>query len=403
VRSNASTPLQNVAVDAAFPFGFTPSTAAGAAGAGPIYTLGTLAPGEEKDLEITGTLAGSNNDQRDFQFTVGTPATDGSQTLSVAYASQSTDITISKPFLATTLSLNNAATDASTPTVVTAGQPISGQVSWTNSLNAAIAHGQVTVTFSGNALDPSSVTATNGFYNSSQNSILYSEQTQHGLANLNPGDTGTGSFTFSTKTGSALASLRNPTIQVSVSVAGQPSGEAAQNITNSVTDTIDVATDLELSSRLVHSIGAFADSGPWPPVPNKPTTYTVVLSMTNTVNDVGGATASMILPEYVTFTGQTSPNDGSVTYDETTRTVTWKESNVPAGTGVKTSPLVAAFQISYTPSVTQSGTSPVLVGNQTLVGTDRFTSAQVGSVAPALTTETVSDPAYLPAFGIVGN
>ena len=37
----------------------------------------------------------------------------------------------------------------------------------------------------------------------------------------------------------------------------------------------------------------------------------------------------MILPAYVKFTGATAPNDGSITYDDTTRTVTWKVAPQP--------------------------------------------------------------------------
>ena len=81
----------------------------------------------------------------------------------------------------------------------------------------------------------------------------------------------------------------------------------------------------------------------------------------------------------------------------------WKIGDVAAGTGTATPAEDAAFQISFTPSVTQSGQEPILVGNQTLTGVDRFTSATVGNTAPDLTTETSTDPAYQQQFGVVGN
>jgi hypothetical protein len=402
VSSNAATPLDNIAVSAQYPFGFTAQKVQvdkGSASSS-LYVLGTLAPGEQRHITVTGTLTGSENDQRDFQFTVGTQKTDGTQGLSVAYASDTSTITITKPFLNVSLALNHADTD---PAVVISGEPISGLMAWTNSLSTALANAQVTVKLSGNALDGSSVPTQNGFYDSSTNTISFTQQTVPGLAVLNPGDTGTGTFTLSTKTGAAFNALRNPIIQLSVSIAGLPNGGSQESITNTLTKTIQVATDLELASRIVHSTGPFPNTGPWPPVPNSPTTYTVLMSVTNTVNSIGGASATMILPSYVTFTGKVTPTDGSLTYDDSTRTVTWNIGDVAAGTGFGTQPTTAAFQISYTPSVSQSQTSPILVGNQTLTGTDRFTSAQVGNTAPALTTQAATDPAYKNAFGTVGN
>jgi hypothetical protein len=400
VRSNATTPLENIAVVAQYPTGFTLQSVKGKgvdASAAPLFALGTLAPGEQRNFTITGTMTGSTNDQRAFQFTIGTAKPDGSPNLSVAYASQTMSIGLSKAFLDATLSVNHADAD---PAVVSAGDPVAGLVSWVNTLTGPITNGVVTVSFSGNALDTNSINAANGFYNSSSNSLSFSSQTEPTLASLNPGDAGSGGFTFSTKPAAALRALRNPTIQLSVAVSGQ-TDNGSQTITKIATRTVQIATTLALSSRVVHASGPFTNSGPLPPVPNQATTYTVLLSVSNTTNSVGGASATMILPSYVTFTKQISPTDGSLTYDERSRTVTWKVGDVPAGTDAN--PLAASFQISFTPSTSQRNTAPTLVGNQTLTGTDRFTKAQVGNVAQALTTETVTDSGYQQAFGTVAN
>jgi hypothetical protein len=410
VRSSGTASLSNIAVDAAYPSGFTPNSivvegaavqaASSSDASGSLIPLGTLAPSEQKTINITGSLSGATADQQSFGFTVGTQATDGSETLGVDYASQTTNITLTKPFLAVSLSLNNAQAD---PTIVTAGSAISGVVTWINSLTSSITNGSVSIKITGNALDPSRVTATNGYFDSSSNTITYDPQTESSLGLLSPNDTGNGGFSLYTKTNSALNSIQNPTIKLSVTVSGQPSGQNAQTISNTLTDTIKVATDLTLHSEVVHTSGPFTNSGALPPVPNKPTTYTVELAVSNSMNAVGGAVATMILPDYVTYTGQVTPSDGSVTYDDSTHTVTWTIGNVAAGTGSATKAQTAAFQVSFTPSDSQVGTSPVLVGNQTLTGTDRFTSTSVGMVAPALTIQMPTDSGYSVTFGTVGN
>ena len=399
VRSNATNVLSGIAVAAQYPSGFTPIKSTSATSTS-FFTIGTLQPGQEKDFTIQGTMSSTDNTQLAFDFTVGTANTDGTQTLGVDYASQSAQVTITKPFLATTLSLNNSSTPV---VVVSAGQPISGVISWVNSVASAIANGQVTIKLTGNALDPTSVTTPDGFYNSSNGTVTFTGQNDPSLTTLNAGDSGNGSFTLSTLTGNKLNALTNPTIQLAVSVSGQHSGDnTTESINNTLTQTIKLATNLMLASGVVHSNGPFPNTGPIPPVPNQATTYTVLWTVTNTVNDVGGATVTAILPSYVTFTGKMTPSDGSLSYDATSHTVTWKIGNVSSGS-IGAQALQAAFQVSLTPSSSQSQTSPILVGNQTIVGTDRFTSTQVGNTVDALDIETPTDAGYKNTFGTVGN
>ncbi len=405
VRSNATSPLENVAVSAQYPTGYSSQRSGSATSTGPLFMIGTLKPGEEKDLTFNGSLTGNQNDQRTFQFTVGTPKDDGSPTLGVAYASAQNTVTVTSPFLSAMLSLNNNSND---PLVVNAGQPISGIVSWTNTLAAGITNGQVSIRLSGNALSSSNVTASNGYYDSAHSTIVFSRDTEATLSHLKAGDTGQGSFGIGLKSGSAFTSLRNPSIVLTVGVSGTPDDtNTHQAIAASLTRSIRIATDLVLTSSILHSTGPIQNTGAWPPLVNAPTTYTVQLKATNDVNDVAGATATMILPSYVTFTSKTSVSSGTITYDDATRTVTWKIGDIPAGTIAK--PLQAAFQISFLPSSSQVGQTPILIQNQSISGTDRFASTDtahpytVQYTAPALSTSAVADPGFQPQFGSVAN
>jgi hypothetical protein len=402
VRSNASTPLSNIAVSAMYPAGFSaPSAPVGSAQQGspsaPITLLGTLTPGQERHFAITGTFSGSTNEQKNFDFTVGTLATGGTSMLSVVYASQSIGVTLTPPFLSTTLTLNHATDD---PLVLPAGAQVAGLIPWTNSLSTAITNAAVSIVLSGNALDTSSVNTTNGYYNSSKNTIEFNSQTESSLAALTAGGTGTGAFSFAAKPKDSLLSLHNPTISLAVSVSGLTQ-QGQQTITRTLLRTIKIATDLTLASRVTRSNSPYRQTGPVPPIPNTPSTYTVALSVTNTVNSVGGAVATMILPSYVTYTSNENASTGALSYDQASHTVTWRIGDVPAGS--YTHPLTAAFQVSFVPSSSQLGSSPVLVENQTLTGTDRFTNSQVGNVATALTIQTPSDVGYNPIAGTVGN
>lgn len=389
VKSSAKERMDNIAVLAQYPFGFT-----AARGEGPVFPVGSLEPGEERTITVTGAIAGENSDERVFRFTAGERRGEERNILAVPYASTEVLVQLAKPFLATTLSVNR---DTASSPIIQAGAPVQAIVSWVNTLATPILDGQVTVKLSGNALDAASVSAYSGFYRSSDTSVIYSRETESGLARLDPGATGAGSFSFRTKPGSALAGTRNPVVTATISVAGRRVGESnvPESVSSALTRTIKVGTDLTLTARSLYSAGPFTNTGPWPPRADQATTYTIQLSLANTVNSVADATVSATLPSYVTYTGATSPADGSISYNSATRTVVWRAGDIEPGTGYGAAAKTASFQVSLLPSASQRGTSPILMSAPTVSGTDRFTQGRISETLPAVTTQTSSDPAFL--------
>lgn len=389
VRSNAKERMDNIGVFAQYPFGFT-----AARGEGPVFPVGALEPGEERTITVSGAIAGENSDERVFRFTAGVRRGEEKTMLAVPYSSAEVLVRLAKPFLATTLSVNR---EASSSPVIQAGVPTQSIVSWVNTLATPILDGQVTVKLSGAALDTASVSAYSGFYRSSDTSIIYSRETESGLARLDPGATGAGSFSFRTKPGAVLAGMRNPVVTATISVAGRRVGETnvPESVSPALTRTIKVGTDLTLTARSLYSTGPFKNTGSWPPKVDQPTTYTIQLSLANTVNSVADATVSATLPNYVTYTGATSPADGSISYNAATRTVVWRAGEIEPGTGYGAAARSAAFQVSLLPSASQRGTSPILMSAPVLSGIDRFTQKQISETLPAVTTQASSDPAFL--------
>jgi hypothetical protein len=394
VRSNAAKPLTAIALKVDYPFGFVVNNTS-IDGNNGLYILGTLNPGEERKLAITGTLAGQTNDERIFHFTVGSTENGKNGALGVTYANSETDVTLTKAFLDVALSLNGDPLGSPT---VGGGDSVQGSLKWTNTLPTNILDGQITVSLSGTGFDPATVTTQNGFYQSSNATIRFDRDTSSGLANLNPGDTGAGTFFFKIKSGDALAALINPTVTVSVSASGRRINEAGvpDTLSSTLTRTVKITSGLNVSSKLVKTIGPFVNSGPFPPTVGQTTNYAVLLTATNGVNSIGGATVTMTLPSYVKFTGATSPSDGSITYTESTHTVKWVVGDMNPSASRQ-----GAFQIAFLPSITQKGTSPALVSPQTITGIDRFTQRSVSATAPSLDTQAKSDPAYQGSAGTV--
>lgn len=388
VRSNATAAIPNAVLEAAYPFGFTQTSASPAASSAGVIPLGTLQPGDTKDVKITGTLTGNDTEARVFHFTAGTGDSTGN--LSVAYTSKDADVTITAPFLNVQLALNGS---SGSTLSVPAGQTVNATLTWTNTLSEPITNAVITVALQGNALDPSSVQANQGFYQSSNNTVTFDSTTIPALASLAAGATGSGSFSFSTRSGS----ITNPTLAAVVSIQGQRLNESnvPESVNASLTNTIKVVSNLALSQTALHAGGPFSNSGPVPPTPNQPTTYTIQWAATNSSNDIAGATAVATLPPYVTFTNQVMPS-GSVTYNSSSRQVTWAIGSLTAGARSQ-----ASFQVSCTPSTSQEGTSPMLVGPVILSGYDRFAATQVSSTASSVTTDTPGDPGYRAGSGSV--
>lgn len=396
IRSNAQTPLENAAVLIEYPPGFTPSMTVPQPIAPGLFDLGTMKPGDTKEVRITGTLAGENRDTRVFRLTGGTRSSPESTTLAVSYTTTQAPLTLEKPFIATTLSLDR---DTSGNTVLTSGELVEGGLTFLNTLAVPVADATVVVKLSGSALDPATIRTTNGFYRSSDKAIIFSKETESRLALLAPGDSGTGSFTFATLAGAAASTLRNPTVNVEISIGGRRVNErdVAENVSSTITRTLKVMTDLTLSATARRSTGPFKNTGPWPPRADQETTYTIDWSIANTVNSVADAKVTATLPSYVRYTGLVSPDGSSVTYNASTRTVTWLAGDVPAGTSAK----AVSFQVGLTPSTAQRGQTPILVTGQVVTGTDRFTSAKLEEGDMELTTQVENDPAYQGTYGQV--
>jgi hypothetical protein len=238
----------------------------------------------------------------------------------------------------------------------------------------------VVVALGGSGIESGSISSANGFYRSSDATITFSKETLPALARLGPGQTGNGSFAF-TVLGGAAGDLRNPTVTLNISVSGRRMSErnVPMTVSSTITRTLKVQTDLGLVATLRRD-GAFTNSGPVPPKADTETTYTVNWSLNNSVNSVGGAAVSAVLPSYVRYTGKTFPVDASVSYNETTRTVTWNAGDVPAGTSAKE----IQFQIAFTPSASQRSTTPIIMQSATYAGTDRFTGERITGTAQEL-------------------
>lgn len=376
VRSNATIPIDNVAVAGVFPFGFS-VTSSSQPLSNSVFYVGSLDPGASKTITLTGTLSGQNSEQRVFRFTVGTSRAANDPALAVTYMSQDASVLITAPFIATALSVNG---DASPNIIVSPGGSENVTVSYTNTLSTTVTNATVTVALSGNAIDYGTIETSNGFYNSANRSVIFSRDSDAAFESLSPGASGIGSFTFSTLPANKIGSA--PSLTLTTSVSGTRIGQTnvPEEVSATSVKTIKVATGASVAATARRTSDS---SGPVPPQAGESTSYTVEWGVRNGGSTVAGGTVRTTLPGYVSYEGA---DTNALSYDPSSRMVTWNLGDLSQG---KTAS--ASFTVSLTPSTSQIGSAPELTGPASFSGYDRFAGVQITANAQAVTTETDDD------------
>lgn len=405
IKSNAKNTTNGVLVRVEYPSGFkftgaTPSPTSYEN----VWDIGNLEPGAERTITINGMIYGQDGEQRGFHLYTGAKSASDGTKIGVLYNSMLEIISLVKPFLAADLIING-----SSENIVAVPSDSSAQVSinWANNLSARITDAEISVSISGNGLDSSSIVARQGFYNSGTNTIIWNKTTAPQLGSIQPGDTGSLDFSFKTaslwKAGQKV--LTSPSVKFAVSIKGKQSqsGGMVSDVSNFEEKTVVISSNLGFSSDAFYFSGPFSNSGPIPPKVGEPTTYTITWSITNSSNPLSGGIATTVLPTYVEWVGTVSPLTEKVEYDETTRTVTWRAGQIASGAGLSTNSKTASFQVRFTPSASQVGSTPRLILETKVSADDTFTGAKLTSNRGPLTTLLLNDGDFPEGGQIVTN
>jgi len=393
---NATKEAEGILVSVDYPPGFkysesTPKPVYG----NNIWELGDLKTGEDKVIEVKGTLIGQDGEDRSFRIYGGTGEGADRSKVAVIYNSYLHTITLKKPFLETHIVINDSNEDE---VAVDSNDNVTVQIPWANNLPSKILNAQITAKLSGNAYNPNAVTTTTGFFDSNSDSVVWDKNTVSGLASVEPGENGQVSFTFSP---ASLETpnhtfLNNPQIVIEVSIKGTESdaGNITSEVKGSERKVAKVTTDFQVAPVALYAAGPFTNSGPFPPKAGQTTTYTILWRLSNTSNRVTGAEVRTTLPSWVKWKGAISPTNANITFVEASREVIWKIGAVEQGAGRNGSTKEGGFQISFTPSSSQVGSTPQLITESKLSGQDSFTGVQIKSTRNYLTTKISSDPMF---------
>lgn len=394
VTSNATAGLKNVLVKAEYPPGFqfvesSPATAFSK----DTWYFGDLKAGAKRTLKLKGRIDAVEEEERTFRFSVGTQSPKDEKQLGTVFLTEAPSVVVKRPFVNLDLLINGGKGKVF---VAKGVGPLRADIVWANNLTTKIADMEVTATLEGTILNKISVQGS-GFYDSNTGILTWDKKTKSDFDAVEPGDNGTLSFNFSLLPVSTDPALyQNPSLLIHVTARGKRLDEqgAFQEVISTFTKEVKVASTLALSAKLLFDGSAFTNQGPVPPRAGEETTYTVVWSLSNSTNDISGAQVSAELPSYVKWQGQVSPSTEEVTYNSAGGTIVWDIGDLDSGVGFGSQPKEVSFQVSLTPSTSQAGSMPVLVGEASANGDDLFTGVPVRSnVRPALTTNSLADGA----------
>jgi hypothetical protein len=368
------------------------------------WAVANVAAGQTFNVAINGVIEGQNDELKNFKISVGQIDTKNPDQLAVVYGATAAELVVQKPQLQLAAVINNATesevvVDSRARTVVA--------INWGNNLNEEVVDGQLSATFTGAVLDEASVRPSGGFYQSTSNAAVWNKTTEPDLAQIAPGATQTSNLEFaSVAFGSAASQIKNPTIELTLKFRAKrvSDGEWLESV---VHKTIKLNSSVQFAAKAVYYDTVAANAGPLPPKVGSETTYTLTWSLLNSANDLEQVEVRAPLPPYMRWSSIVVPIGEPLEYvpsESGGGTLIWHVGYVRAGVGLSTGPREVSFKLGITPSVSQVGDAPALLGPITVSARDTFTKTMI-TINPrqSITTDLTADPRFHYGQGQVVN
>ncbi len=402
ITSNSEEVVPDLRLVVDYPFGFEfvssspePSTEDN------VWDLGDITPGMVRTLKLKGIVKGQGVESREVSFNVGTKDNVDNKVLATVLQKTNHPLLITKPFIEMESTINKSNTPE---VVVNTGDVLEGALNWKNNSQNSLYDVEIECVFDGAMLNVGTVFADRGFFRSIDNTIIWTPQTDKTFKMVEPGQSGSLGFRFSTNNIQNDTSIENPTISIKFNARARRVSNnipVPQNLQNQAKKTILFNSNVSLDAYALYGVGSFTNTGPNPPKVNKETTYTIVWNVKNTTNDLGTAIIKGELPVNVKWVGNISPNEESVEFNPVTREVSWDIGDLPRGTGYSTNAKEVSFQVSTIPSISQIHNVIILMNESTFQAVDSFTNNVIKRTAPEVDTKLNRDPFFKDTDGYV--
>jgi len=383
-KSNATAPLFNVLVSAAYPngFNFRESTPAPIF-AENVWQIDELKPEESFEIRLVGTIEGLPNETSRISFNAGPAQPDNRFIVGATLADAYAEFTIERPFIDIDIAING---DRDGSVILDPDSVATVEVAVANTLDETVYDLVVELVPGGNALTPDSINSSGGFFDSNTGVIRFEVANNPRFAEVRPGDSR--QLTFSIRPGTTGTTAAFDLV-VNVYTKRISERNAQEQLLGSVRAEAKYSSEAFVGSQAGHM------TGPLPPQTAQTTSYAVTLAARAGANNVSDAVVTTSLPLYVNWLDDFT-TDGSVIYNPVSKQLEWKAGNISSGQQKE-----LTFAISILPSSSQVGITPVLVNDQALRARDSFTGAPLTAFSEQITTELSTEAGYQRGNGII--
>lgn len=388
--SNSTQTLTNVIVQGTYPFGFMyQSSSLTPKEDHKTWIIPKIEPKEVIKFTINGILDGQNNENRYFSFVTGLEDKNSDKP-EVVFGNTGTTISLKRPFLDLGFEIQNKNSDVIT---LNPDSLYEAKITYKNNTEYPLRNVSIVLHLAGNAMDKNSILPSTGFYQSTNNTIIWDNTTNQEFDSLGVGSSGSVTFNFSGKGIKSNSVLVNPEMTFEAEVKGNrnPDNNVPEVIKSSISKKAIFNTQALLNAQSNYYTSVFTNTGPVPPKAEQKTYYTGVVKITNPSNEIENGIVTMKIPNYATYENVYSPTSEKVTYDQITRTLVWNVGDVKVKTGYESNPARAIyFQVSIVPSVSQISSVPSLAYGIRFEGVDTFTKEKISKVTDDISTS-ISD------------
>lgn len=388
ITSNSNTEIKNLMVTASYPFGFELlDTDIDPTYSNNVWVIDSLAPNEKKTITLTGTITGQNEEERVFRFNTGLISEENERDIGVVFNNFIHELTVKRPFVGLNIVINGMRDSV---VAANSGSMVDSELVFSNNTNDLIRNAVIRIELDGAVLDETRVTAEDGFYRSSDNTILFNSETNPDLEQIPARSEIRSTFRFKLKDliNSSL-NYTNPEVKLNAFLEGEriSDNNVEEEISENIVKNVKVISDVFIGSYTLRDIGPFENTGPIPPKAEEETSYTITWSVSNNSNNLENARITALIPSYVNWKNKVNPSSENYSYDENSRTLTWNLGNVSSGVGNGSNARELSFQVGLFPSLSQVGQSPSLLRNVVFTADDTFAETEIQIQGNAPTTK----------------
>lgn len=363
-RNSSTVPRNNVCIQLELPSSFAVEGASLPL-TDTVFQLISLQPLESGTISITGS----------FRNAIG----EGSHVIGVAAIDRCTNERYRQVALSTLVQVLTPRLELLTsgPSVLNVGDVGLYTIWYTNTGDAQLAEVRITTPLTNATTRFRSISASKG-------GTLSDSTIQWVDIGLAPGETRSQTFFVAS---SALMRERNA--QLSYDVAAEADIADIDVTTyaptvNGPTTKFNSTLQFDHVARYTSTTGEQLGYGPYPLEAWNVTALRVFWQVSDFTNDLENVTVTTTLPSQVEWTGHTAVSEGTaMTYDETTRTVTWHASRIPAFSHNQG----ANFEVRVLPNSEQVGKVINITNDTSLTARDSFTGIVLTKTQGALRTD----------------